>query len=100
PAEHALHALQQRLDAALAAIGDGAVAVEIKGELLVLRADPPLLFGLVALRQVRDELVHAFDRPGIGGVARHSVSSKLFGRSFRRRASVERIILPRSSEKS
>ena len=71
PAERLLHALQQRADAAFAAIGNGRVAVDIEGKLLVLGADPPLLARLVAFGEIGGQLIDRFDRPEIGRVARH-----------------------------
>src|SRR5690606_5997801 len=48
PSEHALHAFQQRLDPAVAAIGYGSIAIDIERKLLVLGADSPLIARLVA----------------------------------------------------
>ena len=71
PAEHLTHAFEQRPDAVVAAIGNRRIAVDIERKLFVLRSDPPLGFGLLALRHVADQRVKALDGAGIGGVARH-----------------------------
>ena len=72
PAERALHAFQQRADAAFAAIGHGCVAIDIERELFVFGADAPLVARLVALCEICDEFVAALDRPEIRRVARHA----------------------------
>ena len=73
PAQRALHALEQRADAALAAIGNRRVAVDVERKLFVLGADPPFVARLVAFGEIDGEFVDRFDRPEIGRVARHSL---------------------------
>src|SRR5690606_28481074 len=83
PAENALHAFQKRPDAAIAAVRYGAVPVDIKGDLLVLGADAPLLLRLAAFGDVGDQLVKRFDGPEIGGIACHQKSFRPSGQSMR-----------------
>ena len=62
PAEGALHAGQQRLDAAFALVGQRAEVVLGEAELLVLGADAPVGAGLAAGLEIGDELRLARDR--------------------------------------
>ena len=75
--------VQQRENAALAAIGDRAVAVDIGKETSRARADPPLVARLAAFGDVVDQFVLVFDRPGIGGVARHQETFRAGRRKFK-----------------
>ena len=88
PAEQRLHAFEQRADARSALIGHRGVAVLVEAELLVLRADPPLVARLAARIRDAPRAGRGLDRRRVGGVARHDVSVRRKRRTIvaRRRA--------------
>jgi hypothetical protein len=71
PAEQEPHAFEQRADAARSFVGNRVVAVDRKGEFLVLGADAELGLRLHALLQPRDQLVARLDRRHVDLVASH-----------------------------
>src|SRR5438477_6220183 len=78
PAEQQLHALKQRLDAAVAFVRNGVVATERERRLLVLGADAKLFFWFFTARNPGDELVARLERCRIGLITGHEFSRKAF----------------------
>src|SRR5690349_5272495 len=80
PAFQRLHAVEQRLDAAIAAIWHGPAIGNREREFLVLGADPELFLTLAARLEPRDELVARFDRRHINLVTGHKEVRQAAGR--------------------
>src|SRR5262249_35718102 len=72
PAEQVAHAVEQRVDAALAGIRHWPVISDGEGELLVLGADTELRFWLAARFEPGDELVTRLDGRHVDLVTSHA----------------------------
>ena len=74
PAEHRLHAPEQRGDAALAFVGHRRIVAEEERELLMFRPDPEGVLGLAAGSDVARQIGHGRDRRPVCRVTGHGAS--------------------------
>ena len=72
PAEHVLHAFEQRMDRAPPMVGHRAMAIEREHELLVLGTDAEIRLRLTPRLEPRDQVVARLDRRHVDLVASHA----------------------------